>query len=399
MTAIALIAPAWIVKEIRVLLPAWLGALTVLWLMGLAGEPAIPQVAVIVIASVIIGAISVGHEFANRTLDALLALPASRLRLYVTKTAAAMLLLLLLSLYVIWLPGRENIRLVILLAGLPGLFLAQWLTLRFRGELAGVVFSLALPVAIYFAAGLTTTYFYGPAIGPRDESIDFLWTLFTRMLGAACLGSAMTAWWLFTRTQTVDRSQIEIRLPAWIGRSRAAATPESRFQHPLRALLMKELRLQQMSVAVVVIYLVGWLAITVARATTTAYPGPHLIDLSYVYVVLLSLMVGAQASAEERQRGTLAWQILLPVSVRDQWRVKVATILVLTFALGVGLPALLMGNEPRWTRPSSDQWWILTSMVAILLTSLATYVSSTSSSALRSMLTCFALSNAAENKV
>jgi hypothetical protein len=390
MSALTAVVPAWIVKEFRVLVPAWLVALTVIWIMGVAGEPPEPQIAVVVIASVIIGAISVGHEFAYRTLESLFALPASRLRLYVTKTAAAMLLLLLLSLYVIWLPGRENIRLVILLAGVPGLFLAQWLTLRFRGELAGVVFTLALPVVIFVGVNLITTAISDTSVPPTSESIELRWALFSRLLAGICLAATASGWWLFVRIETAERAGNEIGLPEWLRLSRPHDAAEARPRHPLTLLLRKELRLQQLTFVVAVIYLLGYAAIVIARRSMEIYPGPHLLELTYPYVVLATLMIGSLASAEERQMGTLGWQALLPIAFRDQWRVKAAVVLMLTVVLALVVPTLLLTLEPSGTRPPRG-WWLSTWPFVVLLSSAALYVSSISASGLRSLLTCFAL--------
>jgi hypothetical protein len=60
-----------------------------------------------------------------------------------------------------------------------------------------------------------------------------------------------------------------------------------------------------------------------------------------LYSCLIALLIGALASAEERQLGTLDWQGLMPISRRTQFGVKVAMVLALTIVCAVLLPAVV----------------------------------------------------------
>jgi hypothetical protein len=57
---------------------------------------------------------------------------------------------------------------------------------------------------------------------------------------------------------------------------------------------------------------------------------------------IVLLFTGASAVAEERQLGTLDWQLASPPSIRRQWWIKASVALCVTAVLGLGLPLLLL---------------------------------------------------------
>ena len=76
----------------------------------------------------------------------------------------------------------------------------------------------------------------------------------------------------------------------------------------------------------------------------------------FVYLAILSILIGALSSAEERHMGTLEWHLLLPMAQWKQWCIKAGTAFLLAIALGVGLPGLLSYiDSPHSTDPSSYQ--------------------------------------------
>ena len=97
--------------------------------------------------------------------------------------------------------------------------------------------------------------------------------------------------------------------------------------------------------------------------------------MSAMYVGVLSMLVGALASAEERQFGTLESQLLLPVRAWQQWTVKVATCYLLAAILGVG-GALLVGAMLAGfsTHPEYYRAIVATPAVALGLTLLSAFV-------------------------
>jgi hypothetical protein len=61
---------------------------------------------------------------------------------------------------------------------------------------------------------------------------------------------------------------------------------------------------------------------------------------------LMAVIVGATASAEERQLGTHESQLLLPIGAWWQWAIKTAVVLGLVLLLGLALPLLLIAITP-----------------------------------------------------
>jgi len=68
--------------------------------------------------------------------------------------------------------------------------------------------------------------------------------------------------------------------------------------------------------------------------------------MSRLYAGIIAMLVGALASAEERQLGTLDWQLLVPMPLWQQWTIKVTVALSLAWLLGVLLPRLLFETLP-----------------------------------------------------
>ena len=104
----------------------------------------------------------------------------------------------------------------------------------------------------------------------------------------------------------------------------------------------------------------------------------------------MAMLIGAMASAEERQLGTAEWQILLPMPAWQQWVLKAGVALGLAVLLGVGLPAAL-----RYFSPAGDDihqaaraWREITGAV-VILTSASLYVSSLCASGVRALVLTF----------
>ena len=81
--------PADVSKEIRALLPLWLGCIVAVWAGGLPDGSGLflrAGFVMYVLGSAALGALSVGHEYTNRTLPLLLSVPISRRRVFAIKT-------------------------------------------------------------------------------------------------------------------------------------------------------------------------------------------------------------------------------------------------------------------------------------------------------------------------
>jgi hypothetical protein len=348
-------------------------------------------------ASVALGALSIGHEYSHRTLALLLTQPARRGRLLVVKLAVlASMLFALTALAWIAIVAPLQDRLVgghrwgdawlqpvaiLLLPTLCGLFLAPLLTMLCRSSLAGMVFTAMVPVLVGFAAEIAAVARYGWTFPDAQAPAMFRFALFWSGMVGLCAVAAVANWRMFRRLEATDGLDHALELP-WIWRATAAAAGPAR-RHPVWLLVKKELRLQQMTFVVGALYLIGWATLSALRYFVPEVFGPPLGAIAILYSGLQALLIGSLASAEERQFGTVEWQVLLPMAAWRQWVVKAATAIVLALLLGVAGPVLL-----AYLHPSPDDirvnLWYAGAVVAFTASSL--YVSSLSASGLKALL-------------
>jgi hypothetical protein len=123
---------------------------------------------------------------------------------------------------------------------------------------------------------------------------------------------------------------------------------------------------------------------------------------TFLHGGIVPLLAGSMASAEERRMGTLATQVLQPVSARVQWVVKAVVVVSLAVVLVVGLPALLQLLDGSVLSDRGLPQVALGSgfyrlrnlfpMIAVvaLLASLSLYVSSLASNSLHALLASIA---------
>lgn len=139
----------------------------------------------------------------------------------------------------------------------------------------------------------------------------------------------------------------------------------------------------------------GLYALLALTAATIEWvtPGAARVPLgafTALYVMVIALLAGALASAEERHVGTLEWQLLLPMAARRQWALKAGAALACALLLGYGLPALLVALHPgaalalQGPRPGQLTVFI------VLLTSGSLYVSSLSTSGVKALVVSLA---------
>jgi hypothetical protein len=124
-------------------------------------------------------------------------------------------------------------------------------------------------------------------------------------------------------------------------------------RHPLIRLIAKELRLQQLAIAVAAVWALAYTIIVASGARAMhpfySYSSSLLVVLTVFYTLVLPVVIGSLACAEERQFGTLDAQLLLPVRSSTQWIIKSATAFGLAVTLAVLLPlglARMFGAAP-----------------------------------------------------
>jgi hypothetical protein len=257
-------------------------------------------------------------------------------------------------------------------------FLAPWLTMICRNSLAGIVFSIAVPALILIAGDLIAVAMYGVGGGALIDNFKFafLW----RGLFIVCAVAAVSTWRMFARLEAIDGPSADIQAPEWLLRDVSARTLlPLRRHHPYWLLARKELRLQQMTFVVVVIFTAGWAGLTLLARLTKHLPLIPIDAIAVLYFAILTMLIGSLASAEERHMGTLEWQTLLPVASWKQWLIKIAVVFGLVLLLGILLPAIVMGTYDRPLEIVRMGGFIL------VVTTISLYVSSLSTSGVKAM--------------
>jgi hypothetical protein len=354
-----------VVKEGRALAPIWLAAAMTIILSVQAGALPIGLFAFAVGAAAL-GAFSIGHEYAHRTLTTLLALPLSRSSLLLSKLVvlAPMLVLLTIvaALTLLRADGIERVlgegiagtrwRLsVVLLTPVLGLCIAPWLTIVCRSAVAGLVFTLAIPAALWIAGQIARVMTVGFMVDPLAYGPAL--TLMTAGLIAIGIVAAVNGRALFVRLEALDAPRDIAPLAVKRSTRTAADAAEShvsvpyrpRRHHPLVMLAHKEVRLHLLAFAVAALYTVGWIAMRLTR-TDAFIAGQSFQSISELYGVFIAMLVGAVATAEERALGTTEWQTLQPWAYWKQWTVKITVVVAVAMTLGLALPIALEAAFP-----------------------------------------------------
>jgi hypothetical protein len=389
------LAPS-IEKEFRAVAPVWLAAVGAALVAAASANSRLTALAIgaLTLGSIATGAQAMGYEYSHRTLGLVLAQPMSRMRHLMVKLVMLAVLLaalaavarLALSVHAEHLGGSAwDTRWMLVLALLYGLVVAPWMTLVSRSVLGGVVFAVSLPAIISLAGVVHGGRVFGAhAAGEIDQMrLLFLWH---GSLALAAVG-ALALVWQFTRLEAIEGHRA-LSLPRWLP-SRPSATAATRRRHPAWMLVKKELRLQQMTFVVAGLYVLTTSLAVMFRAETAVSTFEWLLPVTVIYLTLLAVLAGAGASTEERQAGTIEWQVLLPVPWRMQWGVKVGTVLALALLLAVALPMALMwfAGSILGLVPAVVGRLTGTHVVIVLgLASLSLYLSSISSSGVRAMV-------------
>jgi hypothetical protein len=349
-------------KEFREILPYWVIALTtslvwlvaspggesgqgMAWALYLAGE----------VAVVAMGAASFGHEFTHRTLVLALSQPRARWEVWWGKMRV--LGLAMACLLVVRLAGpvlHGNSQTIFGFAGLMsvsalafGLLVAPLFALWSRSTLAGTVFTLALPMVTYQTANLVVHGLFGAGYQDSPAVLQlFVAATLTQWVVAPVL-----AYHAFQRLQATGERAAGIRLPAWLGRREGVTSGTRRRTTVWLGLTRKELRLLSPVYVVAGLYLLVVLFDVAQRRAAGAELGitvnrSGLMELAtIVYAVIVSLLTGALACAEDRHAGTLSWHLVQPVAVWRQWLVKAGVALSVALGLAVGLPMVVLNAE------------------------------------------------------
>ena len=386
-----------LLKETRALLPAWAASAAAVALAGTAAHPLMLTLATLAFAfgTIALGAQCLGHEYTYRTLGSLLAQPVNRHRLLLTKLAVLGVLVVPLGALATRVfaarattpRDAEATQMLVLLVLACSLLLAPVLTLLTRSVLGGAVFAMAVPGIAMITAELLAYVRYGAVDGPGPQALKL--TLFSWTVLVACVAGAGMTWRVFSRLEVVEGPGQDISFPSLLPwrRDRGSDAPASSERHPIWLTFLKELRLQSMTFVIAGAYIAVWMLVMVLRRLYPDFVGLPLVPLSIMYMLMLAIVTGALAAAEERQFGTLQSHLLLPMAVWQQWLVKAATVLIVALLIGAAVPAALSavsGTPPD--RPLPLRAWEPLTAAVVVLSMSSLYVSSLCSSGVRAVI-------------
>jgi ABC-type transport system involved in multi-copper enzyme maturation permease subunit len=308
---------------------------------------------------IMIGAGAFGYEWDARTMTVLLTQPRGRFYLYLTKMLPMGCLLLLVTYSGLvslaenndhWVMSDAERRSILLIVFLPGLLAfssGPFFALLARGTLAGGLFGVVVPGLIVGCGNAALGWLYRLQNGVEPMGTPPYFVEFLFIAGFLyILATAILSWRLFSRLQVREggpgsESIHGIMRPLdWLLRI-IPARPGG----VTSALVRKELRLHLLPWLLAIVYLV-LAALLWVGANRVEEVRDNFKDLQVVaacgFGVLIVMTTGAAVIAEERQLGTLDWQLTSPVSVYRQWWTKFGVGLVLALVLGVALPQMVL---------------------------------------------------------
>ena len=372
-------------KEARALLPTWFAAAVAM----IVAELAFGRLGdlLYILGALALGAQIVGHEYGHRTIAVLLVQPIDRRRIYVVKLIVAAVLLAGLALVARLALGQVSWQaslpewprtLLIVLPPLGALLFGPWMTMLCRSPLAGTLFS-TVPAGVVFVSAQWLAYrLYEHDDAAASLLIRQIW--FTAMAVMAPT-AAVLGWREFVGLEAIDGGGRAIELPRLGARLRPR-----RPRHHLWQSIAKEIHLQQMTLVTVALFVAGvlWGLVQVARGVIAM---DVITVITTIYLAGTALLIGALASAEERQLGTHELDLMLPTPAWQRWLIKVTVATTLAVLVAAALPAVLLSFAPDAV---NTRMFLPGAIVPVLLiTAAGMYVSSLSTSGVSAMAAAF----------
>lgn len=325
-------------KEIRLLLPAFAGALALailpVWLMPYTDpwNPSGAPPVLYLLGTLLLVLSSYGREIGCKTLPFMLAQPLERARIWWTKIAVlAVFVVLVFDAWclstglcamhrpALWPAPADMASGVFFAAALVAGGL--WMTLLLRQTVAAFWLAILIPLAVCLVI---------EALGGEE------WMMFPA-LGLYAGGGLLLSRWQFLCLQDTAWTGGVLSL----GRGQATAEPRALREHrPWTALFRKELQLHQVTLLGIGCLLVLHLGAVVLRKLGADVLGKTTLFALEMFGVLwlfVPLLAGSQSVADERQLGTLDGLLSLSVSRKAQFSVKLLFVLVLGGLLSAAL--------------------------------------------------------------
>jgi len=345
-------------KEIRLLLPSWIVAMLLALVQGITRPYDFYVATLLFFGLTMMALTTIGRETSLNTFSLLLSQPAERIRIWQTKLSV--LAVAFLTVFAVWLAAfgiafinsnvdasdREssyNLFITICLIATATFTGGLWTTLLLR-QIAGAFWLTLLVPAVL--AGFTAAFL------AENHSDNAVIAVLCVVLGIYSVGGFLFARWLFFRAQDVGWSGGVIALPEWklfAARSGNAVSPRNR--KPIYALIKKEFQLHQVSLmgaAGLLLLHIGVIVLRSHHKFARDSAGEVLTAIFWMLWLVLPVVIGATAVAEERRLGVMEGQLCLPVSRRVQFAIKAFLTFFLGTFLGGVMPMLLEGLAIRF---------------------------------------------------
>ena len=347
-------------KEIRLLLPSFAIccalALTNL-LFRFNNDGSLATAGWFVLAFVFSGAMTVmmalnsfGAEISSGTFSNLLAQPVSRQKIWETKILLLGAALLTVGIFwcaccIVWLKMiGHDLNLLDLFTGVGtfGLVVFSgglWTVLLLRQVAAAFWFTVLVPgFILVMVMGLFA-----------DHSDEFGNGMVASVLGLYSLAGFFFARWLFFRAQDCQWTGGTLVMPEMRGLPAWLSWPTTKgVLHPRTALWRKEIQLHQSQFVLAGALLMLHLGVLAVKKFSHIKHNSALelvVEIFWGLWLVLPMLLGAAAVAEERKLGTLESQLCLPVKRRTQFATKFSVVLLLSVLFGLIMPLLLEGTR------------------------------------------------------
>jgi ABC-type Na+ efflux pump permease subunit len=347
-------------KEIRLLMPAWIVAMILAtvpyWIVEFFDADVITAnvfrpPCFIMFGMLFLGITSFGSEISFKTFPLLLSQPVPRGRIWWTKIsllgtaflsilAASMISWSLLGLcHLDHFPGLlDAFGRVELWIYVFAFFLGSlWTTLLLRQTIGAFWMTLFVPMAILVVINIV---FFSWSVS--DAVLD---AIVSTAFVAYSIAGFIYAKKLFMQAQDTQWLEGIFTLTWRKGDSeQATGSILPGWRHGLAALFLKEVQIHQVNILIAVVVLVLHVASVLVRKIHPHFDDPYIryiLEEVWALWLLMPLLIGCSAIAEERKLGIVESQLCLPVSRRVQMFAKLLVALVLGLVLGGIMPSLV----------------------------------------------------------
>ena len=299
----------------------------------------------------LLACLAYGNELRYRTLDLLLSQPVNRLKIWREKGIVTVVAVLT-SLLIATLASRSHFPLSLQMNADVLLFLivvscsASFWTLVGKSTLGGFVLNIgAMVLLISMKTTLLAVNSKSGYIRP-SIAIAAMWVV-------ALVYSGFMLWlgrWMLVRRQSngdVMGPDVMGAIPGLLP-VRIASLFRCRPNQRILNLIRKEVQLLRPLWLFMTLYVIGWSALAVSSLIVpdvedkqrAIYVG--LVGVRATYTIIALMMAASVAYSEERVYGVQLWHLVLPISIRTQWLIRVVSAMTAAVLCTIAVPTMLM---------------------------------------------------------